>query len=85
MAFAAPIRVAVVDGREPFVSQKDGIWRGLSIDIWHAIAAANEWEFSFVICASEDAMIDAVANGEADVALADLSITKARLERVEFS
>ena len=84
-AAEAPLRVAVVDGREPFVSQKDGIWIGLSMDIWASIVAANKWQFVFVPYPSEDAMIDAVASGEADVAVADLSITKARLERAEFS
>jgi len=42
-ATAAPLRVAVA-GVEPFVISEDGVWGGLSVDIWQKVAALNDWK-----------------------------------------
>lgn len=81
---AAPLRVAVA-GVEPFVISRDGIWTGLSVDIWQKVAALNEWEYEFHAYPDEPSAVQAVARGEADVVVAEIPISSDSLEFVEFS
>lgn len=81
---AAPVRVAVA-GVEPFVISTDGIWSGLSVDIWQKVAAMNNWDYEFVGYPDEVSAVKAVSKGEVDVVVAEVPISSEALEYVEFS
>lgn len=83
-ATAAPLRVAVA-GVEPFVVSEDGIWSGLSVDIWQKVAALNNWEYQFISYPDELTAVKAVHNGEADIVVAEIPISSETLQYVEFS
>lgn len=63
---------------------EDGGWTGLSIALWQRIAAERGWRYRFVE-RDLDALIDGVAAGELDAAVAALSVTAAREAQVDFS
>ncbi len=81
---AAPLRVAVA-GVEPFVMSEDGVWSGLSVDIWEKVAALNDWEYQLVGYPDELAAVLAVSKGEADVVVSEIPISSESLQYVEFS
>jgi ABC-type amino acid transport substrate-binding protein len=84
-AEAGPLRVGVA-GVEPFVIWPDaGPPTGAAIDIWEKVAELNSWQFSYVKLPTVDEGISAVAAGRVDVLVGDTGITRARLDRVEFS
>ncbi|HUO05097.1 MAG TPA: transporter substrate-binding domain-containing protein [Candidatus Binataceae bacterium] len=78
------IRVAVyVD--PPFVMRTDGRYVGFAIELWEKIAAANGWKFAYTQVPTLTALIDAIADGHADVGVTDLFITSVRLKRIDYS
>jgi ABC-type amino acid transport substrate-binding protein len=69
----------------PFSYQSpDGAWTGLGIELWEEIAAENNWKFRYQSMEME-AMLTALEAGTVDVAVAPLSITSSREERIDFS
>lgn len=68
----------------PFVIERGDDYTGLSIGLWQEIAAEHGWRYEF---RSYDlqALLDAVAAGEVDVAIGAITATAAREERMEFS
>ena len=83
-ASAAPLRVAVA-GVEPFVVSTDGIWSGLSVDIWQKVAAINNWDYQFIPYPDEVSAVKAASLGEVDVVVAEVPISSDGLQYVEFS
>ncbi len=68
----------------PFVmSDKDG-YNGLGIDLWKQAANDHGWKYEFREY-QFDALLDAVAAGEIDVALGAITATAAREARMDFS
>lgn len=80
----APLRFTTVD-RAPFSMRVDGEHRGFSIDLMRAIAddLGREVEFETVPIFSE--MLARVQSGATDGAIANISITSAREEVMDFS
>ena len=69
----------------PFSMQRpDGSWYGISIDLWRAIADDLDLAFRFEAMSLGE-MIDAVADGSADAAVAALTMTAERERRLDFS
>ncbi len=81
---AKPLRAAVC-GEDPFVSKLTGTYEGFSIDVWEQLAAKNAWSFVYTSYASPEEGIKAVANGQADVLIGDISIVSSLFDTVEFS
>lgn len=83
-AAAAPLRVAtrVI---APFVIKGDPALRGFSIDLWNAIAREMGASFEFKEYRSLNEMLAAVRRGEADLAIAAISITEQREREFDFS
>lgn len=69
---------------EPFVFVNDEL-SGFSIDLLQELARRAGLEYEYVIVESVTEQLDAVAAGEADAAIAAISITQAREEIVDFS
>lgn len=71
---------------EPFVFiEEDGALTGYSIDLWRELARRLSVEFEFVVVETVTDQLDAVRAGEADLAIAGISITSEREETVDFS
>jgi len=59
--------------------------RGFSIDLWGEVATRAALDFEYILTDTVMAQLDAVAQGEADMAIAAISITSEREERIDFS
>lgn len=80
-------RVLVIGTKEaaPFVVRSpDGSWSGISIELWREIADELELDFRLVERDLEG-LIEGVATGELDGAVAALTVTAEREERVDFT
>jgi len=78
-----PVRVATTSC-PPFVIVDGDHYRGLSIFLWDEIAKSLGVDYELKEYSLQE-MVDAVATGEADVAVSCLSITREREEIVDFS
>ncbi|HVV92254.1 MAG TPA: transporter substrate-binding domain-containing protein [Hyphomicrobiales bacterium] len=87
-ASLAPGRELVVATKEapPFaMKQRDGTWRGISIDLWKRIAGRLGLRYRFAEVPTVQALVDGTASGSFDAAIAALTVTAAREERVDFT
>lgn len=70
----------------PFVFlSEDGPPFGLSIDVWEELASMHGLDYEYLYVDTVTEQIDAVAEGEADLAIAAITITREREERVDFT
>lgn len=69
----------------PFVRQKDGTFSGMAIEIWDHVSERLGTTSSFQEFDSYPALIQAVAEGTVDVAVADLTITEERARILDFT
>lgn len=83
-ATGTPLRVLVYLD-PPFVEHQGDRYSGWAIDLWTEVArqAGIEWQIAGE--AKPDDAIDALANDRADIGLGDISVTKERAARVDFS
>jgi ABC-type amino acid transport substrate-binding protein len=70
---------------EPFVIKDPDRVTGFSIELWREIARIAELPYEFVEVESVTEQLDAVINGEADVAIAAISMTPEREANLDFS
>lgn len=70
----------------PFVLEDErGGWTGLGVELWEAVAACLGARQSYVEYPTVDELLDAVAQGEVDVAVSALSLSSQRERRVDFT
>jgi polar amino acid transport system substrate-binding protein len=79
-----PIRV-VTKEIEPFVIKDQDRLTGFSIDLWKEMASFAGVQYEFVEAQTVTEQLDAVLEGEADVAIAAISMTAEREEDLDFS
>ena len=82
-----PSRTLIVGTKEapPFAMKNpEGIWTGISISLWHKIATELDIQFTFKEMDLRS-LLDGVANGSLDVAIAALTVTKEREQLFDFS
>jgi ABC-type amino acid transport substrate-binding protein len=79
-----PLKV-VTKPIEPFVIKDRDRLTGFSIDLWHEIALITGLPFEYVEVETVGDQLDALDNGEADVAIAAISMTPEREEQLDFS
>lgn len=79
-----PLRVAVVNS-EPFTMSQDGVWSGLSMDVWQKITELNGWNYKITSYPDGISALEAVALNAVDVVVADVPITSEGLKYVEFT
>ncbi len=80
-----PLVISSVE-RPPFTFyDEDGGISGFSVELWEEIAKRNAWEFEWRRYESFPSMVDSVVNGEADAAIANISITAEREKLLDFS
>lgn len=83
-AEAQTIRVAVAGGT-PFITSQDGIWTGLSMDIWEKVTEITGWKYTITSYPDALTALEAVSMNAADVVVSDIPITSEGLKFVEFS
>ena len=70
----------------PFsMKNKDGAWEGISIDLWRRVAERLHLRYRIEERGSVQDLVDAVASGQVDVAVAALTVTAARRGAMDFS
>jgi ABC-type amino acid transport substrate-binding protein len=80
----APLRVAIVSVA-PFVLPQTAAPEGFSIDLWNELARRMHVQFSWTKVAREADLLLAVRRGDADVAIAAITMTPERENVVDFS
>lgn len=83
-ASAQDLRIVSVE-RPPFASFAGETPEGFSIDLWQAVAGELGRSSTFVPQDSFAGMLDTVRDGQADAAVANISITATREEVLDFS
>ena len=78
------LRIAIKDIK-PFVFTEDGEKVGFSIDLWRALAEEAGLPYEFIEVNTVTEQLDAVARGEADAAIAAISMTAERELFLDFS
>src|SRR4029079_2080815 len=63
----------------------DGVWQGISIDLWRRIAAEKNWRYRFEEVQTVPELIGGVATSKFDVAVAALTVTPARERMLDFT
>ena len=88
LAAAPPARALIVGTKvaPPFVMREpDGTWTGLSVDLWRDVAAQLGLHYEFREVRTPEALVDGVAQGRFDAAVAAVTVTSDREQRVDFS
>ena len=83
-----PARELVIGTKQaaPFaIKGADGVWTGISIDLWQRIADKLGVKYRLVEERTVEALIDGTASGKYDAAVAALTITGPRAEILDFS
>ena len=70
---------------EPFVFKKDDAYAGFSIDLWDDVSKKLGLATELVATDSVAELLDMVRSGQADVAIAGITITSQREESIDFS
>jgi polar amino acid transport system substrate-binding protein len=81
---APKIKVAV-DNFPPFSYMYNGERGGFDIEMWDAIAKENGWEYEFLEVATVKDIVNAVADGKADIGISGITINSGREAQVDFS
>jgi polar amino acid transport system substrate-binding protein len=79
-----PIRIAT-KVIEPFVIKDQDRLTGFSIDLWEEITLLTGIPYEFMEVETVADQLDAVLNGDADAAIAAISMTPAREEELDFT
>ncbi len=79
-----PLRIATKP-LEPFVFYHDGTPSGFSVDLWNNLAERMGLDFVWVEYETVSEILAAVESGEADVAIAGISMTRDRESRLDFT
>jgi len=69
----------------PFVIKGDDGYSGMAFDLWEAVSGDLGVESDYVELPTIRALVDATADGKVDVAVSNLTITKRRAERFDFT
>src|SRR3984885_12120562 len=85
MAQDAPLKVAVYDAPPYGHVEPDGSVDGVSVDLWRRVAESLGREYHLVPVAQMEAILQGLERKDYDVAIGAITITPARLARVDFS
>ncbi|HKM70988.1 MAG TPA: transporter substrate-binding domain-containing protein, partial [Stellaceae bacterium] len=80
-----PLRVAVYDVPPYGSVDTEGLFSGASVDLWRRVAEDLHLTYRFIAVAQMEDVITGVERGQFDAAIGAITITPARLARVEFS
>lgn len=69
----------------PFVMEQDGHYTGMAVELWEMLAGGLGLQSDYRVLPTPRDLVQAVAGGDIDVAVSNLTITRARAERVDFT
>ena len=69
----------------PFIMEENGSYSGLAFDLFADVARRGHLAPRYSTFQTPQALLDATAAGEVDVAVGNLTITRERMEAVDFS
>src|ERR1700722_1075232 len=81
----APLKVAVYEAPPYGHVEPDGSVDGVSVDLWRSVAESLGREYHLVPVAQMEAILQGLERKDYDVAIGAITITPARLARVDFS
>ncbi|MEM8713861.1 MAG: transporter substrate-binding domain-containing protein, partial [Planctomycetota bacterium] len=81
---AEPLVVGTKEAAPFSFRDSSGEWRGISVDLWRAIAEDLKLEFEFKEVPLEE-LIEGLTTGRLDASVAALTVTPAREEVVDFT
>jgi polar amino acid transport system substrate-binding protein len=81
---ANPVQTGTKDSPPFAIKGADGTWSGISVDLWREIARDLGWRFEFHEYELAP-LIEQVASGAVDAAVAALTVTTERETRFDFS
>src|SRR5258708_6069885 len=81
----APVLRVLARNIEPFCFEKDGGRAGFAVELWAEISKAAGFAYEMRDVESAQALVDALAAKQGDVALGALSITSQREQVMDFS
>lgn len=84
-AQATPTLRVGIKPLDPFVTRTGNRYTGFSIELWDEIARRNGWRTEYVWYETLPPLLDDVASGKVDAAIAGISITPEREARFDFS
>lgn len=84
IAAGRPLRVAVAP-IAPFVLPQTSPPAGFSIDLWNEVARRMHVEFAWTVLSTQADLLLAVQRGDADVAIAAITMTPEREKVIDFS
>lgn len=83
-AQTAPLKIMTIE-RKPFAMVMNGKLVGFSIELWQTMAEELGLEYSFEIAQQFGEMLAKVERREADAAIANITITSAREQKMDFT
>lgn len=69
----------------PFVMREGEMFTGMAIELWEQLAQSLSLQSEYVELDNTGALVAATANGEIDVAVTNLTVTRERAERMDFT
>lgn len=69
----------------PFVMKKDDAYTGMAIRLWEMLAEELDLEYEYKEYPTVRSLVDATAEGDSDIAVTNLTITRNRAQRVDFT
>lgn len=79
------LRVGVVDGAQPCSFRREGVWKGLAVDLWTRVATEERLPFLLQEWPNLRALLEATRRGEVDVAVGCINLSPERLQSITFS
>jgi ABC-type amino acid transport substrate-binding protein len=79
-----PLRVAIAP-TAPFVLPQVAAPEGFSVDLWSEVARRIHVEYTWMLLSTQTALLSALERGDADVAIAAITMTPEREKVVDFS
>ncbi|MBN9671578.1 transporter substrate-binding domain-containing protein [Labrenzia aggregata] len=82
---ASPVTVGLYVS-PPFVMKgEEGAYTGMAVDLWEGLAEKNGLQFEYRAFPTIRELVDATADGSIGVAVTNLTITRKRADRIDFT
>ncbi len=82
---APVLRVGVVDGAQPCSFRKEGVWKGLAVDLWTRVATEERLPFILREWPDLRSLLAATRRGDVDLAVGCINLSPERLRILTFS
>lgn len=79
------LRVGVVDGAQPCSFRKEGVWKGMAVEIWTKVATQERLPFILEEWPDLSGLLEATRRQEVDVAVGCINLSPERLKSLSFS